>query len=199
MEDRGWILCLFLGLLALSLFLRLRCEECLEQAAFLDAGGSTGHGRLPHVLLILLLPHSALLLSPGTVGKHSVSPSGPSLFLGADSMKCLSLSLARWQTPVTVSLRAFSRFSMPIPMEGSSYPSQIWVELPMAAELSLPEGTKKGNVPEWDFSRGARSKYLHAPLNVPLQLPCIAASFCPLMGTLTEDGIRRSEPALPQC
>lgn len=70
MEARGWNLCLFLGLLALSLFLHLRCEECLEQAALLDAGGSTGHGHLPHVLLIILLPCSALLRGPGTVGKH---------------------------------------------------------------------------------------------------------------------------------
>ena len=64
-------MCLFLGLLALSLFLCLRREECLEQAAFLDVGGSAGRGRLPPIPLILL-PHSALLLSPGTVGKHSV-------------------------------------------------------------------------------------------------------------------------------
>lgn len=70
-------------------------------------------------------------------------------------------------------------------MEGSFYLSQMWVELLLAAELSLP----KGSTTEWDFSRGARSEYLHAPLNCsppPLQkLPCIAASLCPL-GALTK-------------
>lgn len=55
----------------------------------------------------------------------------------------LSLSLARQQTPVTASLRAFSRFALHIPTEGSFYLPEMWVELPLAAELSLPKGTKK--------------------------------------------------------
>jgi len=44
--------------------------ERLEQAAFLGAGGSTGRGRLPQVLPVLL-PRPAPLLSAGTVAERS--------------------------------------------------------------------------------------------------------------------------------
>lgn len=63
----------------------------------------------------------------------------------------LSLSLARQQTPVTASLRAFSRSSLHIPTDGSFYLPEMRVELPLAAELNLPKGAKKGNVPDGTF------------------------------------------------
>lgn len=52
---------------------------------------------------------------------------------------------AKTADAVTASFRAFSQFSLHIPTEGSFYLSQIRVESPLAAELSLPKGTEKGN------------------------------------------------------